>query len=106
MDKAVNKAVRENEDIARLELIPLFGKQISKALSSSVSDISYNLIDNVMRDLADQQMHTLMDKVVDISIKTALYESDNERIEQVSKEIVVEALEVMKSQVNKKHYDK
>ena len=106
LDKAIYKAVRENEDIARLELIPLFGKQISKALSSSVSDISYSLIDSVMKDLADQQMHTLMNKVVDISIKTALYESDNERIEQISKEIVIETLEVVKSQVNKKHYDK
>jgi len=90
LEKAINKAVKDNEEIARLELIPLFGKQISKALSSSISDISVNLIDTVMKDLADQQMHTLMNKVLDISIKTALYESDNEQIEQISKEIVFE----------------
>jgi hypothetical protein len=106
LENAVNIAVKENEEIARLELIPLFGKQISKALSSSISDISYNLIDTVMKDMADQQAHTFVDKAVDISIKTALYESDNEKIEQVSKEIVYETIEVMKSQVNKKHYDK
>jgi hypothetical protein len=59
-----------------------------------------------MKDMADQQAHTFVSKAVDISIKTSLYESDNERIEQVSKEIVFETLEVVKSQVNKKHYDK
>lgn len=106
LEVAINKAVKNNEEIARLELIPLFGKQISKALSSSISDISVNLIDAVMKDLADQQMHTLMNKVVDISINTALYKSDDAEIEKISKEIVFESLEIIKSQVNKKHYDK
>jgi hypothetical protein len=59
-----------------------------------------------MKDLADQQIHKLMDKAVDISLKTALYESDNEHIERISKEIIFETIEVVKSQVNKKHYDK
>jgi hypothetical protein len=106
LEDAINTAVKNNEEIARLELIPLFGKQISKALSSSISDISVNLIDTIMKDLADEQMHTLVSKAVDISVKTALYESENEEIEKVSKRIVYESIEVLKSQVNKKHHGK
>ncbi len=106
LENSIRIAVKENEEIARLELIPLFGKQISKALTSSISDISYNLIDSMMKDMADQQAHTVVSKAVDISVKTTLFRSDNIKIEQISKEIAFEVLEVVKSQVSKKHYDK
>ncbi len=106
LEEAITKAVKENDEVNRLELIPLFGKQISKALASSIADISYSLIDNTMKDMSDMQAHNMVSKAVDISLKTALYETSNEEIERISKEIAFETIEVIKSQVNKKHYDK
>ncbi len=106
LEQIIDKSVKNNPEINRLEAIPVIGKQISKALSSSISDISYSVINNLMNDLSGEKSNEIMLNFVDISINTTLLETDQEKIEKISKMIVNDSIEVMKKQVSKKHYDK
>ena len=105
VDETVAEAVTNNADLQKIELIPVFGKQISKALSSSIADISFNVIDKMMQDLSSDAASPIVSVAVDIGLRTVLYKSDDKVMEEVSKAIVNESIEVLKVQVNKKQYN-
>lgn len=106
LEQVIDQAVKDNPEINRLESIPVIGKQISKALSSSISDISYSVINNLMNDLSGEKSSEIAENLVNISINTVILKTDNDEIEKISKMIVNDSIEVMKNQVSKKHYDK
>jgi hypothetical protein len=102
LETSITEAVKNNADMQRLELVPLFGKQISKALSSTVADITSNIIDKVMIDLSDVQGHELITKSMDLAHKTINYTTENKELEQIVTAIIVESIDVVKQQVKEK----
>lgn len=99
LEKAISEAVKGNADMQRLEMVPLFGKQISKALSSSVADITSNIVDKVMQDLSDVQTHELVTKSFDVVVDTVNYSTNNKELERIVTEIMVDSIEILKQQV-------
>jgi len=106
VDETVQEAVDNNKELQRLELIPIFGKQISNALSSSIADISFSVIERMMKDLSDIKSDSVVYEAINIGTKTALYKSSDEEVERISVDVVHQAIEVLKEQVNKKHYNR
>ena len=106
VDDTVAEAVEKNEDLQKVELIPVFGKQISRALANSVADISFNVIDKMMKDLSSNQADSITKEALQIGLSTASYSSGNIEKEEISTKIVDATIEVLKKQVNKKHHQK
>ncbi len=106
VDQTVQEAVDNNVELQRLEMIPIFGKQISNALSSSIADISFSVIERMMKDLSDIKSQSVVYQAVDIGAKTALYTSSDAEVERISVDVVSQTIEVLKEQVNKKHYNR
>jgi hypothetical protein len=99
LEQSITEAVKGNADMQRLELVPLFGKQISKAVSSSVADITSNIVDKVMQDLSDVQSHELVTKSFDVLKNTVNFSTDNKEIERIVTEVMVDSIEILKQQV-------
>ncbi|MCO5229933.1 MAG: hypothetical protein M9958_02125 [Chitinophagales bacterium] len=52
LQNIVHKSIEENPEIQRISLIPGVGKLIAEALDSSISNITFNVIDNSLEDIS------------------------------------------------------
>lgn len=101
---AVKEAVTNNKEIADLEKIPVLGKQIAKTLESSISDITSNVIEKTLIDMAQEDSTALLNEVIEVSLRTFLHPSEEARFEEAVTEMTVESLELVKDQVKIKRW--
>lgn len=101
---AVKEAVSNNKEIADLEKIPVLGRQIAKTLESSIGDITSNVIEKTMIDLAREDSSELISEVIEVSLKTILHPSEESKFEEAVTEMTVESLELVKEQVKIKRW--
>jgi len=52
IDSIVTRSIKQNKEIRTLEMIPGLGKSISATLDNAIGDIVFNVVDNLMNDLA------------------------------------------------------
>lgn len=97
--KSVKQAVENNKEITDLEKIPILGKQISKALETSISDITYSVIEKTIEDMSENKSEEIINEVLDMSLKTILHPTNADKFEETVTEIAVESLELVKEQV-------
>ena len=101
---AVKEAVSNNKEIADLEKIPVFGKQISRALESSIGDITYNVIEKTIIDLAREDSSKLISEVIDIALTTLLHPTADSKFEQTISDMTVASIELVKDEVKVKRW--
>ncbi|SFR50388.1 hypothetical protein SAMN05216203_0963 [Marinobacter daqiaonensis] len=66
LENRINEAIRQNPEISRLKLLPIFGNQVRGTLEEAVGDITSNVIDQVMNDLASSRNHDFIADVVEV----------------------------------------
>ena len=99
----VTKSVRENLEVQRIALIPGIGKQIVEALDSSISNITFNVIDNSIEDIAKSKSIPAINDITDYLIQQLEQErSDNKELSELMKGIIVDTLEMIKQQIEVK----
>jgi len=105
LKETVTKSVYENPEIKRISLIPGIGRQIALALDSSISNITFNVIDNTIEDIAkNKRVHGIEDITSSLFGQFTEEHPDNERLNTMMKEIVNESLEIIKQQVRVKQW--
>lgn len=95
----IAEAVKNSEDIKRFERIPLLGSYAIDTLERSVSDIVFNVINRAMDDLHSADNRTFIRDVLDVVFDFLLEEQ--ETLDQVSTEMLVDVLEVIKERVRR-----
>ncbi len=99
----VQKSVYENPEIKRISLIPGIGKQIALALESSISNITFNVVDNAMEDMAKTKRIPAIEDITDHMLNSlALDHAKNAELNDLMKEIAHDTLEMVKKQVEVK----
>ena len=101
---AVKEAVEHNKEISDLEKIPVIGKQIAKTLESSISDITYNVIEKTMIDLATEDTSAIIEEIIEVSLETITHPSDAVKFEEATKEMAIKTLDIVKEQVKVKRW--
>lgn len=101
---AVKEAVANNKEIADLERIPVFGRQIAKTLESSIGDITSNVIEKTMIDLAQEDSSELICEIIEVSLKTILQPTAEARFEEAVTEMTIDSLELVKDEVKIKRW--
>ena len=101
----VNKSVYENPEIKRITLIPGIGKQIATALDSSISNITFNVVDNAVEDMSKNKKIPAVEDVTShlISSFAEVAESKGE-LSNLMKGLVGDSLELVKQQVAVKQW--
>lgn len=105
LQKNIEEAVQENQEIKRIDKIPLLGKQITETLQHSIADITFNVIDKTLKDLSNNNKEEDLNKLADITFETFLKNnSEDKRLEMVVKDMAVKSIDVMREQVAKKQW--
>jgi hypothetical protein len=100
LKSTVNKSLQENLEIQRISLIPVIGKQIKDALDSSISNITFNVIDNSIEDIAKTKNIPAINDITNYIIQQLeIDQSGNQELSALMKGIIVETLEMVKKQV-------
>lgn len=101
----IEKSIEENEEIKKIDRIPILGKQITHTLQKSISEVTYQIIENTIKDLAENNREEELNKVADIVFESVLADDkENKNLTIVVKDIVSESLDIIKEQVNKKQW--
>lgn len=101
----IEKSIEENEEIKKIDKIPLLGKQITHTLQKSISEITYQIIENTIKDLAEHNREAEINKIADIVLESMIANNDeNKNLNIIVKNIVRESLDVVREQVNKKQW--
>jgi hypothetical protein len=101
----ITRSVKENQEIKRIALIPGVGKLITEVLDSSISNITFNVIDNSMEDLAKGKSITAIQDITDsILDKLTQEHPENAKINQIMTDVVDQSIEVVKQQVAVKQW--
>ncbi len=95
----VAKSVRENIEVQRIALIPGVGRQIVEALDSSISNITFNVIDNSIEGIAKNKTVPAINDITDYLIQQLEVDySDNKELSDLMKGIIIDTLEMVKKQ--------
>ena len=102
LDQKITAAVKANPEIDQLHLIPVVGPQVANLLEAAIQDITFNVINGIFQDMANQDQHGLIDEVSQIAVDTILEEDakpQNEAINSIMQRMVLESLDVVKDHV-------
>jgi hypothetical protein len=114
LERCVAEAVRQNPEIARLKLLPIFGKQVRGTMEEAVGDITSHVINQVLEDLSTSRNHDFIDDLVSVFLPDRQKKlghkgtDDTETAQRQDNEVLInltlEILDAIKGQVHKKRW--
>lgn len=103
LQAVVKKSVYENPEIMRISLIPGIGKQIALALDSSISNITFNVVDNALEDMSkNKKVPAVEDVTAHLLNALALDKDENAELNELMKKIAYDTIETVKKQMEVK----
>ena len=100
----VNKSVNENPEIKRISLIPGVGKLIADALDSSISNITFNVVDNSIEEISKKRVIPALDDIMGYVFQQLSSQSDNTELNEMMKTMAFDTIELVKKQVEIKQW--
>jgi len=97
LDVVITKSIRSNPDLSNLSKIPLMGDTLSGKAESIISDIAYNIVDQLIADLKTGQQAGLIHEMSDVFINS-IAEPQGEFNETI-KTSLLESIELIKDEV-------
>jgi hypothetical protein len=101
-DRKIHQAVRRNPEMDQLRQIPVLGPQVARTLESAIQDITFQVINGMFEDMAQQDQATLIDDLSELVVDTILHEDQkpgNEAINTIIQRMVLQSIEVVKDHV-------
>lgn len=99
VNQSIENAVAKNQEIKRLERVPVMGNFIRQQLEKAIADIVFNVLNGIVEDLASEQNKAFIDEIAEAIFETILIHEKDENLNEVVESVVVESLEVVKKQV-------
>ena len=94
VQQSVGKAVRDNDQVSTLKLVPVLGGTIERTLEQSVTDIVTQSIINLLQDVTPEKVRS----VIEHGVNT--FSSEEQKLEDEVLMVVNECLELIKSHVS------
>ena len=114
LEECINQAIRQNPEISRLKLLPIFGNQVRGTLEEAIGDITANVINQVMDDLSSSRNHDFINDLVDVFLpdrqKKLVHKGteDTEVAHRQDNEVLInltiEIIDAIKDQVHHKRW--
>ncbi|MCO5248707.1 MAG: hypothetical protein M9887_07160 [Chitinophagales bacterium] len=95
----VNKSVHENPEIKRISLIPGVGKLIADALDSSISNITFNVVDNSIEEISKSRQIPAMEDITSYIFNQFSSETENTELNELMKSMTFDTIEIVKKYV-------
>lgn len=99
VNELISKSLAENEELKTIEQLPVMGKVITENIERSISSTINSVIDNMITDLASFKNREFVKDTTEVILNSIQYEDEESKINDVFKDISVDALEIIKKQV-------
>jgi hypothetical protein len=97
--EVISKSLTENAELRTLAQVPVMGKVITDTIENAISSIVNNVIDNIIKDLASYKNRELIKDTTEVILNSIEFVDQDTRLNEIFKDISVDALEVIKKQV-------
>lgn len=97
LESAIASSLAQDQKVAGLEKLPIIGQAITDIIEQTVSDVAFNVVDRLATDIGSEETDVWVQEITDIVIARLLQPGD--QFNTVTKNIVVEILEVVKDEV-------
>ena len=100
VQERINTALDENDEFARLELIPIFGSVVRNTMERAISDMVFSVINGIMQDLASSRNRVLINEAADVIFDAILLKEEDTELNRLVVDTVDRSLEIVKQQVS------
>ena len=104
VNRKVAEAVRNNSEVKDIAAIPLVGSTITGKLETAVAQITYAVIEGMMKDLSSEENTKVISELADVTMDMMLLEEEDEELNRMSVEMIHQSIDIIKEQVEVKRW--
>ncbi len=105
VNRKVAEAVRNNSEVKDIAGIPLVGSTITGKLEKAVAQITYAVIEGMMKDLSSEENVKVISELADVTMDMMLLQEEDEDLNRMSVEMINQSIEILKDQVKIKRWE-
>ncbi len=99
VDELIHNAVEQNEEIAIIERVPVVGKVVVTTVQKAVSNIVFNVMDQLLQDLSGDQSKVIVREVIDDGLDALEHSEEDLLLQKVIADVLVKSLDIIKDHV-------
>lgn len=104
VNRKVAEAVRNNSEVKDIAGIPLVGSSITGKLEKAVAQITYAVIEGMMKDLSSEENSQVISELADVTMDMMLLQEEDEELNRMSVEMINKSIDIIKEQVEVKRW--
>ncbi|MFB6273081.1 MAG: hypothetical protein ABEL51_09340 [Salinibacter sp.] len=99
LDSVIEDAVTRNREISTIASLPGVGRPVAALLESAISDIVFNVVDQMVQDMCSLENDQALAQVTSVSAEALMSPEYDQRLNQLAQSMVVQSLDVIKDHV-------
>jgi endonuclease III len=104
LDGVIEKAVARNREINTIASLPGVGRPVADLLERAISDIVFNVVDQMVRDVCSLDNDEAIAQVTSVSADALMSPKYDQRFNQLAQSLVLQSLDVIKDHVEIKQW--
>jgi len=99
LDGVISEAVDRNREISSIAALPGIGRPVAQLLENAISDIVFNVVDQMVADVASLENDNVLAEITAVSSDALLSPKYDQRLNQLARSVVLQSLDVIKDHV-------
>jgi hypothetical protein len=99
LDAVIEDAVTRNREISTIAALPGIGRPVATLLENAISDIVFNVVDQMVTDACSLENDQAIAQVTSVSADALMSPKYDQRLNQLAKSVVLQSLDVIKDHV-------
>jgi hypothetical protein len=99
VEDVIAVAVDRNQEIRTIAAIPGVGRTMANLLERAISDIVFNVIDQMMADVASLENDKVINQITSISTDALLTSEYDQRLNRLTRTILLQSIDLIKEHV-------
>ncbi len=104
VEEVIAEAVDRNQEIGTIASIPGVGPTMASLLERAISDIVFNVIDQMMADVASLENDKVINQITSISTDALLTSEYDQRLNKLTQSILLQSIDLIKEHVEVKQW--
>ena len=106
LDSVIEDAVTRNREISTIASLPGIGRPVADLLENAISDIVFNVVDQMVQDVCSLDNDQAIAQVTSVSAEALMSPKYDRRLNQLAKSMVLQSLDVIKDHVQIRRWKK
>jgi len=99
LNGVIEDAVDRNREISTIASLPGIGRPVATLLENAISDIVFNVVDQMVTDVCSLENDQAITQVTSVSAEALMSPKYDQRLNQLARSMVLQSLDVIKDHV-------